>query len=409
MATSVTMPKLGLTMQEGKIIEWKKKEGDEVKKGEVLLVIETEKVSYEVEAPESGVLGKIMAKADDVVPVGTVLAYILKPGETLSAIPEAAAAAPPEPAKAAAKAELAAVAAVPAPAAAPADIRISPLARRIADENKIDISGIKGTGPEGRIIKEDVLRAIEERKAAPAPAAAAPAKVEVFAEDKVVPFSTMQKTIARRMSEAFGEVPHFYMGMEMDVSGLKQARERLAPVVEKKIGIRLTYTDLLVKLVAKVLEDYPRLNSTYTENGIKLLGHINIGIAAAVEAGLIVPVIRDANKMSLTEICAKRAEIVQKTRERKVSLEEITGSTFTITNVGVWGVYSFAILNPPEAAILSVGSMDDRPWVKDGQVVVRPAMRFHISIDHRVLYGEDAGNFLNGLKGYIDDPLTMLL
>jgi len=406
MATKVTMPKLGLTMEEGTIVEWRKKEGEEVKKGEVLYVIETEKVTFEVEAPGSGILGKIMAKEGDVVPVGGVVAYILQVGEKVSDIPEVAV----EKEQAVVVAEAKAVEAVKAvtgqwPEVVP-KVKISPVARKIAQEHNIDIAGIRGTGPGDRVVKEDILQAVEKSKMAAAQPI--PEKL-VSAGETVVPLSPMRKTIAKRMTKSF-ETPHFYSTLEVDAQELKTTREQLMPLVESKVGIRMTYTDLMIKMVAKVLEDNPSVNCSYADGSVKLFNRIDIGVATSVEDGLIVPVIRDANKKTLTEICVARAEIVQKARDRKVTPDEITGSTFTITNVGMWGIHESApIINPPEAAILAVGAMNDKPVVRDGQIAIRPMMTLTLSVDHRVLDGSDAARFLNSLKGYIENPLTILL
>ncbi len=409
MATRLVLPKLGLTMQEGKIVEWRKKEGEEVKKGDIIYALETEKVTFEVEAPESGFLGKIIAKEGDILPVGGLVGYLVQPGESLVGISEVATPI---------NANTSAIAAEQTPAGESGldgqseRIKISPLARRIAEENNISPSSIKGTGPGGRITREDVLRAMEEGKSATVPVPTVPTvPVEHAAKEEVeiVPLSPMRKTIAQRMTEGF-RVPHFFFLMDVDAGELKQLREKLAPVIEGKTGIKLTLTDLLIKMVARALEDNPEVNSSYADGSVKKFSRIHIGVATSVEGGLIVPVIRDANKRTLMQVCVARAEIVQKTRARKVLPEEITGSTFTITNVGTSGVdVSLSIINPPEAGILSVGAVKDKPVVKDGQVVVRPMITLGLSIDHRVLDGSSGAAFLASLKGYIENPLTMLL
>lgn len=404
MAIPITMPKLGLTMQEGTIKEWKKKEGEEVKKGEILYVLETEKVTFEVEAPSSGILGKIIAKVDDVVPVGGIIAYILQPGEKASDIPSTAA--PP-----AAKVETA----VPVPAAAapiektviPGDVRISPLARKIAEENNVNVSTIKGTGPEGRITKEDILRAIEEKKAAPARPAP---KESAAAGAKVIPLSPMRKTIARRMSESFQTAPHFWVTDEADATDLKRLHKQLAPLIEKEAGVKLTLTDLLVKLVAKALKEHPNVNASWTEEGIKIPGEINIGIATDVPAGLIVPVIRDAGNKSLAQIAKTRADIVTRGREGKATIDDMTGGTFTLNNVGALGIRCInAIINPPQAAILTLGKIADRAVVVNGEITVRPMMDLSLGGDHRVLDGGASGRFLARVRELIESPAIMLL
>lgn len=405
MATKVTMPKLGLTMTEGTIIEWKKKEGEPVEKGEIIYLLETEKVTFEVEAPESGILGKIIAKEGDVVPVGGIVAYILQPGEELAGIPEAA-----EVEARVGEVEVPTEAMKPAveKATMPQGVRISPLARRIAEEHNIDISTVKGTGPEGRIVKDDVLRAVEEGKVAVA--ATRPAAEEELPEEKVVPLSSMRKTIARRMVESFQSTPHFYTTMEVDTKELERVRQQLIPSVEERVGVRLTITDLLVKIVARALEEHPYVNSSFAGDSIKLFSRIDIGLATSVDEGLIVPVIRRVNKLTLPEIAKTRADLVAKTRERKVTIDQISGGTFTITNLGMFDIVEGgAIINPPEAAILMVGSIIDKPVAMDGEIVIRPRMNLTLSIDHRVLDGVAAARFLQSVKEIIEIPSLMLL
>ena len=407
MAVKITMPKLGLTMEEGTIIEWKKEEGEQVKKGEILYVLETEKVTFEVEAPESGILGKIIANVGDVIPVGGLVGYILQPGEKLPDIAEPAA-------KAEVKAEEAeALAEVTKPIAEkvkiPKGIKISPLARRIAEEHNIDVSTLKGTGPEGRLVKEDILSAVKESEAA-ATAATPLAAEELLTEEKIVPLSSLRKTIARRMVESFQSIPHFYITIEVDTKELERVRQQLISLVEEKVGVRLTITDLLIKVVARALEDHPKVNSSFTDDSIKVFSRIDIGLATSVEDGLIVPVIRRVNKVTLSEIAKARDELVTKTRERKILPDEITGSTFTITNIGMFDVTAGgAIINPPEAAILLVGSITDKPVVMNGEIVIRPRMNLTLSIDHRVLDGVSGASFLQRVKELIENPTLMLL
>lgn len=405
---NVTMPKLGLTMKEGTIIEWKKQEGESVTKGEVLFVIETEKVSYEVQSNESGILGKIVAREGDVVPVAGVVAYLVAPGEKVSA---ADAPAKSEPKTAVSEAALTTTTITPSPAGE--QINISPLARKIAEENKLDITSIKGTGPGGRIVKEDVLRAIEDAKVAvsqPPPVKEAVGEASAGGLEEVKPLSSMRKIIAQRMTETF-TVPHFYLTIEADVGDLNKAREARLPVIESKAGVRLTITDLLTKAVAMALEDNPAMNCSYVAGGsVKMFKRIDIGIVASVEGGLVVPVIRNANQKSLVELAVKRSELAQKAKDRKLTKEEMSGSTFTISNLGMFGIDQFcALLQPPEAAILAVGRTLEKPVVRDGQIVIRPMMSLTLSIDHRVLDGVVGANFLQSVKKYIENPTLMLI
>ena len=394
MALAVILPKLDEAMRTGRIIKWMKKEGDRVEKGEVLFELETEKVIFEIEAGQSGILSNVTAKAGDVVPVGATVAFILQPGETAPEVPELVG-----------KAQGAVQVEVPK-VTKEVEVKASPVAKKIAKEHNIDLSTVKGTGPGGRITREDVLQAVEESKVVTAP----PVREEPeLAEEEIVPLSTMREIIASRMTESF-QVPHFYQTIEVDTQELGRAREKLIPIIESKIGIRLTLTDLLIKIAAKALEDNPSVNCTYVDGAVKLFKRIDIGLVTAVEGGLVVPVIYQANKKSLVEIIQARAELVQKARDRKLTMEEMRGSTFTISNMGMFGIdQASAIIQPPEAAILAVGCIADRAVVRDGEIVIRPMMNLTISIDHRVLDGAIAASFLQSLKNYIENPVNLLL
>ena len=400
MPTAITMPKLGLTMTEGIVIEWKKKEGEEVEKGEILYVLETEKVTFEVEATESGILGKVVAREGDVVPVGGIVGYILQPGEKPSDIPEPAAEV---------KAETPEVQAPTGPAkpdTRKADIskkaKISPLAKKIAEEHNIDITAVEGTGPDGRVVKEDVLRAVEEGKTA----VKSPVAEEQPADGKQIPLSSMRRTIARRMTESFQTIPHFWVHTEADATGLIELQKQQAPLIEKETGIKLTYTDLLVKIVAAALKEHPNVNASWTDAGIRILSEINIGIAIDIPGGLIVPVIRRADEKSLAEIAAARADLVTSGREGKVNLDDMKGGTFTLNNVGALGIKCIdAIINPPESAILTVGRSTDRAVVIQGEITVRPVMDLSLGVDHRTLDGASGGRFLHRVKELIEDPV----
>jgi len=394
MAVAVILPKLDEAMRTGRIIKWLKKEGDRVEKGDVLFELETEKVTFEIEAEQSGILSNVRAKAGDAVPVGTTIAFILQPGEVA-----------PEVAEPVAKAEGAVPVEVPR-VAKEVEVKASPVAKKIAKEHNIDLSLVKGTGPGGRITREDVLQAVEESQAVTAP----PVREEPeLAEEEIVPLSSMREIIASRMTESF-QVPHFYQTIEVDTTELSKAREQLMPFIESKTGIRLTLTDLIIKIAAKALEDNPSVNCTYMDGAVKLFKRIDIGLVTAVEGGLVVPVIHQANIKSLAEIAQVRAELVQKARDRKLSMEEMRGSTFTISNMGMFGIDQVsAIIQPPEAAILAVSRIADRAVVRDGEIVIRPMMNLTISIDHRILDGVIAATFLQSLKNYIENPINLLL
>jgi len=394
MAIVIILPKLDEATQTGKIVKWLKREGEWVEKGEAILEIETEKVNFEVEAEESGILSKIMAEAGDNVAVGTTIAFILQPGEKAPEVPE-----PPVRTKERVQVE---VRKVTMEAKA---IKASPLAKRIAKENNIDLSLVVGTGPGGRITKEDVMQALEESKVVTTPLVREETEL---AGEEIVPLSSMREVIARRMTESF-QTPHFYVTVEVDTQELGKTREQLIPIIESKTGIRLTITDLIIKMAAKALEDNPSVNCAYVAGAVKLFKRINIGLVTAVEEGLVVPVIRQANKKLLAEITQARAELVQRARNRKLTMAEMRGSTFTISNMGMFEVDQLsAILQPPEAAILAMGRIADRVVVRDGEIVIRPMMILTLSIDHRVLDAVVGANFLQSLKNYIENPVTIL-
>ena len=394
-------------MTKGKIAKWMKQDGEQVEKGEAFLEVETEKVSFEIEAEESGIL-KIVVKEGEEVPIKTVVAYILQPGEEAPEAPKA-----PEPVAAVKKETSveAPKAAVPVevpeiPERAGGRIKASPLAKKIAREHNINLAAVKATGPGGRIVRADVLRAVEESKVG----VAQPVREELaLAEEEITSLSSMREVIARHMIESF-QTPHFYLTVEVDGQELVKTRTQLIPLIESKIGIRLTITDLLIKIVAKALDDNPSVNCAYADGSVKLFRRIDIGLVTSVEGGLIVPVIRRANKMSLAEISQARAELAQRARDGKLSLGEMRGSTFTISNMGMFGIDQFnAILQPPEAAILAVGRLADKAVVRDGQIVIRPMMTLTLSIDHRVLDGAIGAQFLKSMKNYIENPLSVIV
>jgi pyruvate dehydrogenase E2 component (dihydrolipoamide acetyltransferase) len=404
MAIAVILPKLDEAMRTGTIMEWKKKEGERVEKGEVILIIETEKVNFEIVAEDSGILSKITAEAGDEVPVGAIIAFILQPGEKAPEVPEPIIKAGRE-----VRAEAPKLTKKAEPTKQANTVIASPLAKKIAEEHNIDISTVKGTGPGGRIVREDVMRVVEESRTAVV-AAKPLAEEQLAVEEEVVPVSSMRKAIARRMVESFQSAPHFYLTVEVDTKELGEIRQQLIPIVEERVGVKLTLTDLLVKVVAKALEDCPDVNCSYIDGSVKQFNRINIGLVIAVEGGLVVPVIRQANELSLPQIVKIRAELTEKANERKLSLDEMKGSTFTISNLGMFGVDQFsAIIEPPEAAILAIGRIIDKPVVMEAEIVIRPRMNLTMSIDHRVLDGVSGARFLQKVKELIEKPTLLLL
>jgi pyruvate dehydrogenase E2 component (dihydrolipoamide acetyltransferase) len=401
MPVEIVMPKLGLTMTEGLIVEWRKKEGDPVKKGDILFVLETEKVTYEVEAPEDGSLGKILVKEQETVPVGAIVAYLLKPGESATAITAAPAAAPK--AEAASPAP-AAAAPTAAPDVAPAGGRVkaTPLAKKVAREYGIDLEAVAGTGPGGRVLREDV----EKAKAAgiQKPAAAAPA-----AEEKLVPFTGMRRTIAKKMLQSKVESAQTYMSNTVDASRLQTYREELLPFVEKRYGVRLTITDLMMKITGAALREHPVINTRWTDKGVLYLPEVHMGMAMALDEGLIVPVIKNINTKSLGQIALDRTALIKKGKTNSFLPDDIKGSTFTLSAMGMFGIEQFtAIINQPENAILGVAAIIDKPVVVKGQIVIRPMMNVNLSYDHRTIDGAEAGKFMQTLKAFIEEPVLIL-
>jgi pyruvate dehydrogenase E2 component (dihydrolipoamide acetyltransferase) len=389
----VIMPRLSQTMEEGTIVYWLKEEGETVEAGEPLLEVESDKASVEVEAPADGVLGKALYQEGEAVPVAMVIAYLLEPGEL-----------PPEewpvPDKDEGTSEGAAegehdlrdpVQPLAAPAtAAEGPAKVSPRARRLAQSKGVDLLDVKGTGPRGRIVEKDIERFLEQRGS--------------IASDLVVP-GTVQKIAAQRLTQSFTSTPHFYLNVEADASGLVRTRRELLDVLQETTGVRLTFSDLFVALVAEALKSHPLANASWENGKIRMRGTVAIGLATATEQGLVVPVIKEAEKKSLEQIVRERKALVDKATAGGLAPDELQGSTFTISNLGMLGVDEFsAIINPPESAILAIGRIAERPVAQDGQVVCRHTVRLTLSVDHRVLDGAAGARFLADLKQLIEDP-----
>lgn len=415
MASEVKLPRLGQGMEAGTIVKWLKSEGDAVAKGEPLYEIDTDKVTQEVESDFSGVLLKI-ALAEGEAPVGQTIAWIGEQGEEVKGdvLPsdDGAPQSAEKPAEAPARepereegraAAAAAAQAQPAPAAeaAPTNggrIKASPLARRIARERGIDLSRLEGTGPEGRIVAEDVERA----EARPAAAAAAGAPV---GEIESVPLTSIRKTIARRLTAAW-QAPVFQLTVSADMT---RANELVARARELNPDVRITVTDLLAKVSAQALMRHRDVNVEFTEDAILKHPSANIGIAVAAPQGLVVPVVRGVERLTLAQTAELRGEVVGRARDNKLQSDDLQGGTFTISNLGMFGVEQFvAVLNPPQAAILAVGATEDRVVVEDGEMVVRPMMTMTLTVDHRAVDGAAAADFLRTLKSFVEDPALAL-
>jgi pyruvate dehydrogenase E2 component (dihydrolipoamide acetyltransferase) len=394
-------------MESGTIVRWLKSEGERVERGEPLYELDTEKVTQEVEADASGVLLKILAGEGDEIEVGRAIAVIGEEGEKVevAAAPEPVASderAPEPAAKEDALPE--APAPEPSPSADGGRVKASPLARRIARERGIDLAAITGTGPEGRIVAEDVERAEHAPRAATAPAApgAAAAPVPV-GEVEVVPLKGIRKAIARRMTEAW-EAPAFQIAVTADMTAAIRLREALvARVAEGET--RPTYSDILTKVCAVALMRHRAVNALFAGEEIHLQPTANVGIAVAVENGLLVPVLRSCETKTIPQLAVERADIVARTRAGNLRQEDLEGGTFTISNLGMYGVDRFvAVLNPPQAAILAVGAIEERAVVRDGALVARPVMELTLTCDHRSVDGASAAEFLHTVKQFLEEP-----
>jgi pyruvate dehydrogenase E2 component (dihydrolipoamide acetyltransferase) len=404
MSSQVTLPRLGQGMESGTIVRWLKSEGDRVEKGEPLYELDTEKVTQEVEADASGVLLRILAKEGEEIDVGKAVAVIGEEGEELAeAEPEPEAEAEPEAVSESedGRPEEVETPSTPEPQVPESiedggRVKASPLARRIARERGIELSAISGTGPEGRIVAEDVERA--EKAPAPAAApAAAPGEVES------IPLTGMRKTIARRMTEAW-EAPAFQIAMTADMTAAIRLREKLVERMAEG-DAKPTYSDILAKVCAVALMRHRAVNALFAGDEIQIQPTANVGFAVAVPDGLVVPVLRSAETKAVQQLAAERAEVVGRIRDGKLRQEDLEGGTFTISNLGMYGVQRFvAVLNPPQAAILAVGAIEERAVVTDGELAARPVMELTLTCDHRSVDGATASDFLRTVKQFLEEP-----
>jgi pyruvate dehydrogenase E2 component (dihydrolipoamide acetyltransferase) len=423
MAEIVRMPKLSDTMTEGVVAEWHKKVGDQVESGEVLAEIETDKATMEFESFQDGVLLHIGVDKGATAAVDSILAILGEAGEDVSGLlaaePEAPAAAAPEeaapapvpaPAPAPAVAPVAAAAPAPAPAVAPVaaavpapapaapahgKVKASPLAARLAAERGIDLGRVQGSGEGGRIVKRDIEAYV------PAPAAGLGA-VESSTD---TPVTQMRKTIARRLAESKFTAPHFYLKLSVDMGAAVEARKS----INAEEGVKVSFNDMVVKAVSLALKKHPAVNSAWMDTHIRTNDHVHIGVAVAVEDGLLVPVVRHADRKSLTEIGAEVKDYAGKARDKKLQPSDWEGNTFTISNLGMFGIEDFtAIINPPDACILAVGGISDVPVIRDGQIVPGKVMKLTLSCDHRAVDGATGAAFLQEVKSLLEHPVRML-
>jgi pyruvate dehydrogenase E2 component (dihydrolipoamide acetyltransferase) len=427
MATKVHMEALSPTMEEGRLVKWTKKEGDAVKSGETLAEVETDKAVMELVARSDGQLLKVVVPEGTTVPVGSVVAWIGKPGEKVdgagtagagsqesgagAAKPAAAAAAAPKSVPAPVPAPKPAAAAQPAPGPAPADatrVKASPLARRIAQDAGVDLKLVQGSGPGGRVIKRDVEGGATQaqRAAAPTPSFRLPTPGVPY-ED--VPLSQIRKTIAKRLAASIGPVPHFFLTTEIDMERAAEAREALNRQLGEQGG-KISFNDIIIKAVALALVQHRACNAWFQEDHIRYWNEVHIGMAVAIEDGLITPVIRNADQKSLREIGVESRELAGRARTRRLKPEEYTGATFSVSNLGMFDIEHFtAVINPPEAGIVAIGSIVPQAVPEGERVVVRRRMRITMSCDHRVIDGATGAAYLRTLKQMLENPLAMLL
>ncbi len=418
MATKVTMEALSPTMEEGRLVKWLKNEGDTVAKGDLLAEVETDKAVMELTARGDGVLRARLAAEGDTRPVGDLLAIIAAKDENIDALLAKVPAAAAVPAAATSSAPAAPVApvapAAPAPSA-PATgngggrSRSSPLARRLATERGLDLSALAGSGPGGRVIRRDIEAAAStELSGAPAAARAAePAPRTAAAGDfEDVPLTLIRKTIARRLAESNGPIPTFFLTADFDLTSVRELRTRMIALGDE---FKVSYNDIILKAVATALSQHPEVNAHWLGNSIRHHHRVHLGMAVAVEDGLITPIIADADRKRISEIARDSRELAKRARERKLAPEEYTGATATVSNLGMFGIDEFtAIINPPEVAIFAIGAVGDVPVVIDGALAVRTHVRITMSCDHRAVDGATGARFMQTLRRLIENPLMLV-
>ncbi len=406
MAVELVMPRMSDTMESGTIARWLKQEGQDVKKGEPIAEIETDKATMQLESYAGGTLQRILLKEGQSAPIGTPIAVIGEAGEAPAA--KAAPSAQPPPSVTTA----APVPPTPTPTPSQGRIIASPIARRLAEELNIDLRGVTGTGPGGRITREDVELVAEQQRGLPAAAPAAPvapaptAPVEPAAAPVERPLTRMQETIARRMVLSKTTIPHFYVTAEVDMAEAAQLRQQL---IEAWTEVRVSFRDLIVTAVGLALKAHPIVNASWRENAIEYHGDVNVGYAVATEGGLLVPVLHQVDKTGLRTLSKQLKDLVQRTREGKSMPGDFEGGTFTVSNLGQYPVEDFlAIVNPPESAILAVARIEKKPVVKGDAIVISERVHLSLSADHRVFYGATAGEFLGTLKSLLENPLSLV-
>lgn len=431
MAIEIIMPKVDMVMETGTFVEWLKKEGEQVNKGEPLFVILTDKATIECESPETGLLAGINAKPDDVIPVTNVIGYILKPGEELpKVIPQTPAEKTTLPVGVTKHSQVQVKTDVSAEMTGKTEqklLRATPLAKTIAKEKGLDLNSITGRGPRGRIYKADVLASLTQMTQSnitqlPTASKTSAPTIPAFSANQVstsqssaanirerIPLKGPRAIIAERMAKSFTSIPHLNESVSVDMSEVVRLRERVNPIIESETGNKVTYTAIIALAVAKLLPDHRTLNSSLVGSDIVIWEDVNLGIATSLDDYLIVPVIKRAQAQDLKSIVNEMSRLLEAARNKKLDPGDMTGSTFTITNLGMYGIESFtAIINPPEAAILAVGKMMDQPVVINGELLIRPMMNLTIAADHRINDGAGVAKFLMDLKGMLENPYLLL-
>ena len=445
MATKVVMEALSPTMEEGRLVKWLKNEGDQIKNGETLAEVETDKAIMELVARGEGVLRKRLLPENEAAPVGQLIAVIAAPDENIDALVSSAGGgtAGPAPAQVVANAnETAGASPVPraagqaqgeastppqekvvstppaapgpprTPAAAPAPsgnggrTRSSPLARRMASDSGLDLQSVQGSGPGGRIIKRDIEAAVASGAAREPAIAGAPRLAPMAGDSRDVPLTQIRKTIARRLAESIGPIPTFYLTAEFDMERVAEMRGAMAAMGDE---FKVSYNDIVLKAVATALAQHPEVNAHWLGDKIRYFNRVHLGMAVAIEDGLITPVIFDADRKRMSEISRESRELAKRARERKLKPEEYSGSTFSVSNLGMFGIDQFtAIINPPEVGILAIGALEEKPVVVDGTITTRKRMRVTMSCDHRVVDGALGARFLQTVRRLIENPLMLV-
>ncbi|AVP87809.1 DLAT pyruvate dehydrogenase complex dihydrolipoamide acetyltransferase [Candidatus Phycorickettsia trachydisci] len=401
MPINILMPALSPTMTKGNLIKWYKKEGDEVSSGEVIFDVETDKATMEVEAPGDGKLGKIVIgdQSKDIA-VGSIVGLLLEDGEEASnlQVPEKT----PEPSSPKAEPEEKVHIEISAPACKsqapekPAEkVFVSPLAKRMAEQNNINLKTLQGSGPNNRVVKSDILAFLANNG------------LRVVAQEvELVPHSAMRVAIASRLTESKQTIPHFYLNIEAQVDELLKVRS----AINSKSSTKISINDFIIKACGLALKELPGVNSSWSDEGIKRYSSVDVSVAVSVDQGLITPIIKDTDLKSLSNISNEMKSLATRAKENKLKLEEFQGGNFTISNLGMFGIKHFAaIINPPQSCILAVGALNQKPVVKDGQIVVGNVIEFTLSCDHRVVDGVLGAEFLKLLKGYLEEPLSILI